>query len=93
MCTQARYIAIRHIVSEASDWRKVYMWELSAYPAGGRWGPGPPAVPASVTYRQLMGVNGIWGWGSQTFSDTAVSKGAGPLLYNAVGSSGRNYER
>lgn len=72
---------------------QVYMWELSAYPAGGRWGPAPAALPQAATYRQLMGLNGIWGWGSQMFSDTAVKQGKGPLLYNAVASSGRNYQK
>lgn len=69
------------------------MWELAAYPAGGRWGPPPPAVQQAATYRQLMGVNGIWGWGSQMFSDTAAKQGKGPLLYNAVASNGRNYQK
>lgn len=80
-------------MKEDANWRKVYMWELSAYPAGGRWGPAPAPVAQSSTYRQLMGLNGIWGWGSQTFSDSAVNKGVGPLLYNAVASSGRNYQK
>lgn len=80
-------------MSEASNWRKVYMWELAAYPAGGRWGPAPAAVPRSETLRQLLGLNGIWGWGSQMFSDTAVKQGKGPLLYNAVATSGRNYQK
>lgn len=90
---QARFITIKHQVKEDANWRKVYMWELAAYPAGGRWGPAPPAVPQTVTYRNLMGVNGIWGWGSQTFSDTAVKAGVGPLLYKDVGYGGRNYQR
>lgn len=146
---QARYLSVRHQVNEYGDWRKVYMWELAAYPAGvwlgcapcllsqwcaspfpflvsqpvadrlarlfceaaevlvtrntvlsalliasagGRWGPPPQPVPRTETYRQILGVNGIWGWGSQMFSDTAVKQGKGPLLYNAVASSGRNYQ-
>jgi hypothetical protein len=90
---QARYLSIKHMVSEAGSWRKVYMWELAAYPAGGRWGPLPPVVPQTATYRQLMGANGIWGWGSQMFSDSAVKQGKGPLLYNTVASNGRNYQK
>lgn len=90
---QARYLSIRHMVNETGNWRKVYMWELAAYPAGGRWGPAPPPLPRpDITYRQLLGLNGIWGWGSQMFSDSAVKQGKGPLLYNAVASSGRNYQ-
>jgi hypothetical protein len=50
-------------------------------------------VPRSETLRQLLGLNGIWGWGSQMFSDTAVKQGKGPLLYKAVATSGRNYQK
>ena len=29
----------------------------------GRWGPPPPPRPQAASFRQLLGVNGIWGWG------------------------------
>jgi serine/threonine-protein kinase ATR len=84
-------VKILHMVKE-NDWQKIYAWEIGCYGAGGRWGLPPPAVSQSKTFRQLLGLNGIWGWGSNSFSDTAAKAGAGPLLYNAVASSGRNYQ-
>uniref|UniRef100_A0A383VQX7 F5/8 type C domain-containing protein n=1 Tax=Tetradesmus obliquus TaxID=3088 RepID=A0A383VQX7_TETOB len=87
-----RFIRIRHLVNETGDWRKVYTWEIGAYGAGGRWGLPPQPQQQSRSFRQLMGVNGIWGWGNKSFSDTLVKQGKGPLLYNAVASSGRNYQ-
>lgn len=75
------------------DWNKVYVWELAAYGAGGRWGLPPPVVPQTVSYRQLAGVNGIWGWGNNSFSTDLVAKGWGPVLYSPAASGGRNYQR
>jgi hypothetical protein len=67
---QIRYIRIKHLVNETGDWRKVYTWEIGAYGAGGRWGLPPVPQQQSKTFRQLLGVNGIWGWGNKSFSDT-----------------------
>jgi hypothetical protein len=69
-----RYIRIKHLVNETGDWRKVYTWEIGAYGAGGRWGLPPTPQQQSRSFRQLMGVNGIWGWGNKSFSDTLVKQ-------------------
>ena len=69
-----RYIRIRHLVNETGDWRKVYTWEIGAYGAGGRWGLPPQAQQQSRSFRQLLGVNGIWGWGNKSFSDTLAKQ-------------------
>ena len=60
------------------------MWEIGAYDQYGRWGPPPAPVIQSHTFRQLMGVNGIWGWGFKNAS--------GAALYAEVASAGRNYQ-
>jgi hypothetical protein len=52
----------------------VYTWEIGAYGAGGRWGLPPAAQQQSRSFRQLLGVNGIWGWGNKSFSDTLVKQ-------------------
>jgi hypothetical protein len=69
-----RYIRIKHLVNETGDWRKVDTWEIGAYGAGGRWGLPPAPQQQSRTLRQLLGVNGIWGWGNKSFSDTQVKQ-------------------
>jgi hypothetical protein len=71
---QVRYIRIKHLVNETGDWRKVYTWEIGAYGAGGRWGLPPTPQQQSRTFRQLLGVNGIWGWGNKSFSDTLAKQ-------------------
>jgi hypothetical protein len=74
ICSQVRYIRVKHLVNETGDWRKVYTWEIGAYGAGGRWGLPPAPQQQSRTFRQLLGVNGIWGWGNKSFSDTLVKQ-------------------
>ncbi|KAG2496554.1 hypothetical protein HYH03_005377 [Edaphochlamys debaryana] len=88
---RVRFMKITHRVKEDADWRKVYMWGMDAYDQYGRWGPPPAPVPHPVSLRSFLGVNGIWGWGFQEFSKTAVAKGKGPLYYTAIASRGRNY--
>jgi len=71
---------VRHTVVE-EDWKKVYVWEVGAYGDGGQWGPPPAAVQQTRSFREILGVNGIWGWGSSASSDTLAKQGLGPLLY------------
>ncbi|KAG2424160.1 hypothetical protein HXX76_014693 [Chlamydomonas incerta] len=88
---QIRHLRLTHHVKEDADWRKVYCWGLEAYDVYGRWGPPPPPRPQAASFRQLMGVNGIWGWGFQKFSRELMKNGSGPALYAPVASRGRNY--
>ena len=60
---QIRYIHLLHTITNKTDWFKVYVWEIDAYDENGRWGPPPDPEPQAHTFRQLLGVNGIWGWG------------------------------
>ena len=79
-----RFIKVHHLVTDKKPWGKVYMWEIQAYDQFGRWGPPPAPAPHPRTFRQLLGVNGIWGWGLKNQS-------AG-VLYNEIASSARNYQ-
>lgn len=86
-----RYLRIRHQVDDV-DWAKVYVWEMEVYDAFGPFGaPEPPTAISPRSMRDLLGVNGIWGWGANKFSDTLVKAGQGPVLYSSVASHARNY--
>lgn len=86
---ELRYLAVTHEVS-TGDYDKVYLWEIDAWGPDGPHGPLPPAVPGTNTLRELLGVNGIWGWGTGDWSDEAGAD-AGPALYARVASHARNY--
>lgn len=86
---EARYLAVTHEVS-TGDYEKVYVWEVDAWGPEGPHGSLPSPQPAGTTMRELLGVNGIWGWGTGGYSDSAGS-GAGPALYAEVASHARNY--
>lgn len=66
---------------------QVYLFEIDVYDENGIYGPAPAARPNPVMLRQMLGVNGIWGWGSGRIS--TPEEGAG--LYAPVASYGRNY--
>jgi serine/threonine-protein kinase ATR len=85
---EARYFALRHD-TEQEDYEKVYLWEIGVWDADGIYGPRPDPVPGTATLEALMGVNGIWGWGTGDYS-TSDSE-TGPDLYAQVASTARNY--
>ena len=84
-----RYIGVKHYVKN-KNWNKVYVWEISAFDEYGPWGAPPVVSPQSKTFRDILGVNGIWGWQTNKYSDSLGSN-EGPKLYNAVASHARNY--
>jgi serine/threonine-protein kinase ATR len=85
----ARYLSVTHEVS-TGDYEKVYVWEIDAWGPDGPHGALPSPQPSGTTMRELLGVNGIWGWGTSAYSDSATS-GSGPALYAEVASHARNY--
>lgn len=84
-----RFVAVRHEVKEG-NYKKVYVWEIEAWDQYGRWGPPPVPKQQENTLEQLLGVNGIWGWGLDKYSDSALP-GEGPEKYTPVATYGRNY--
>ena len=84
-----RYIKIQQRYTD-TKWAKVYMWELDAYGEHSEYGPRPPAKVNPTSLRQMLGVNGIWGWGNNKYSDL-LARGQGPALYAPVASHARNY--
>ena len=84
-----RYIRLRYVLN-MKNYQKVYCFEIDAWDENGVWGPKMAAKPQSVSFRNLLGVNGIWGWGTQKYS-SSLGDNEGPKLYNQVASHARNY--
>ncbi|KAH3852374.1 hypothetical protein DPMN_094880 [Dreissena polymorpha] len=86
----ARYIAMEYTVN-LRNYNKVYCYEIDAWDEHGAWGPPIASKPQTKTFRELLGVNGIWGWGTQKYSSQLTNDMSGPLLYNKLASHARNY--
>jgi len=86
---RARYLKVSYETLGA-DYDKVYLWELDAWNADGPHGPMPAAGVAPTDLRTMLGVNGIWGWGTGAYTDL-LGAGAGASRYAPVASHGRSY--
>lgn len=85
----ARYLKLQHTISN-TNWAKAEIWEITVYDHDGPFGAMPPPKPQQHTMRQLLGVNGIWGWGHNQCSSN-LPPGKGPQLFAKVASCARNY--
>ena len=76
LCAVATTITLIHPCLWHAGFRivpfQVFVWGIDAYDQFGRWGPPPVAVPQQRTFRQLLGVNGIWGWGFNDYSSDLI---------------------
>ncbi len=72
------------------DWSKVMIWELQVYDRHGPYGPVPDQLDEAVTLAEMLGVNGIWGWGYNQFSDQLDAQ-QGPARFARVFAKARNY--
>jgi hypothetical protein len=63
---------MQHLINDTTPWKKVFIWGIDAYDQYGRWGPPPAPARQARTIRQLLGINGIWGWGFNQFSSSLV---------------------
>ena len=86
---EMRFIRVSHHLSEGGS-STVYVWEISAWDADGKYGALPAARASSVSLSSLVGVNGIWGWQTNGYS-TSVGHGEGPQRYSNLAAHGRNY--
>ena len=89
MPVKARYIKLEHTLVE-NDWNKVFAWKINAYDDNGPFGKLPSAKPNPHTFKSLLGVNAIWGWGRKEYADLH-QKDQGADLYNNVATHARNY--
>ena len=86
---KARYIKLEHTLVE-NDWNKVFAWKIDAYDDKGPFGQMPKAKANPHSFKELLGVNAIWGWGQKAYSDLH-KEGEGADLYNEVATHARNY--
>jgi hypothetical protein len=84
----ARYIKIEYQVVPQPD-QKVWFFEIDAYGEMGRYGDRPAAQPSKVTVAELLGINGLYGWGTGRISSEA--DGGSPERYRPVATHARNY--
>ena len=83
-----RFVRVTHSLNELVSAR-VMIWEISVWGSSGRYGS-VPAQKNNVNFRDLLGVNGIWSWGGQGWSNLALD-GWGPSRYSSIASHARNY--
>ncbi|HHH49409.1 MAG TPA: discoidin domain-containing protein, partial [Saprospiraceae bacterium] len=86
---KARYIKVAHTLVE-NDWNKVFLWKINAYDQNGPFGQMPIAQKNKHSFRELLGVNAIWGWGHKSYAGL-LKENEGPGLYNSIASHARNY--
>lgn len=85
----ARYLKIQHTLPEA-DYAKVFVWEVNAWDEFGPYGQMPDAKRSGSTVAQILGINGLWGWGYGICSDR-LEQDQGPQKFSAVASHARSY--
>jgi len=85
----SRYIKVRFVLV-GREYQKAKLLEFEVYNKYGPYGKPQPAHISSNTYSQSFGINAIWGWGYNVYSDK-LSKMQGPLLYSSVAKLARNY--
>jgi len=86
---RARFLRIRYDLS-MEDYGKALLWEIKVFDKNGPFGPPPAFQSNEKKLVERMGVNGIWGWGYNTYSDNLPPE-SGPELYKKVASKARNY--
>ncbi len=85
----ARYVKVEHLLT-GENWKKGAIWEVEIYDKNGPYGPMPPAEPNPKNFNNLLGINGIWGWGQNIYA-TQMPEGEGADLYNDISTHARNY--
>ncbi len=84
-----RYVRIVHKIA-LQDYAKAAQWELKVYDKNGPFGPPLPLVKNTRPLKQRIGINGLWGWGFNTYSDN-LPAGEGPDKFRKIAGKARNY--
>jgi len=85
----SRFLRIRYELN-LDDYGKALLWEVKVYDSDGPFGPSPAFTENKLMLSERLGINGIWGWGYNTYSDN-IPKGSGPEMYRSTASKARNY--
>lgn len=86
---QARYLKVRTYL-KMQDHGKAAVQEVKVYDEHGVYGALPASKPSNRPLKEMIGVNGIWGWGTKDYSDNAGANKA-TALYSRVATHARNY--
>ena len=84
-----RYIRVAHTLPDGHR-SKVFVWEMTAWDADGKYGVLPAVSASNVSFSKLLGINGIWGWGTSGYT-TSLGSGEGAERHATFASHGRNY--
>lgn len=75
---------------DPEPYAKAVQWEFKVYDRHGPFGPPYPMPENTKPLAERLGINGIWGWGNNTYSDH-LPEGEGPFRYNQLATKARNY--
>ena len=85
----ARYVKLEHTLHDI-DWVKASIWEMAIYDKNGPFGAMPTPQIQAHSMAELLGVNGVWGWGYNTYG-SELEQGKGATHFNRLASHARNY--
>jgi len=70
--TEIRYFKLRFALSD-TDYAKAMLWELKLFDQYGPFGKPMPSKLSDETLENRIGLNMVWGWGQQQYSDQIPS--------------------
>ncbi len=83
------YLKIEHTLIDV-DYAKVFVWEVNAWNGYGPFGQMPAPTKSSYPVSEIIGINGIWGWGHDMYSGN-IAPGKGPDKFNKIATHARNF--
>ncbi|AEV33952.1 hypothetical protein Oweho_2997 [Owenweeksia hongkongensis DSM 17368] len=86
---QGRYLKIRTYM-KLLDYKRAAVSEIKVFDQNGLFGAMPSSKPSTRPFKDMLGINAIWGWGTSDYSDLASSNKA-TNLYSRVANHARNY--
>jgi serine/threonine-protein kinase ATR len=87
----ARFIKVVFTLP-VKDYYKVKLWEFDVYDQYGPYGKPPAPNPSEATYGESFGINTVWGWGYNVYSDL-IPKDKGPWVFDKITTLARIYHR